>query len=127
MPIRIRNADATGRDNRGCNDGADLAIIVGSRYHESCQSKMLTKDKMKKQETGMMNREMIINRDALDVFAVICVQAKGQGSCPLNINLIQEITDLPLSAIADAINALIEDGTIHLGLGVPDHDSEAAV
>ena len=83
---------------------------------------------MKKQiEIAMMNREMVINYDALDVFAVICVQARGKESCPLNIDLIQGITDLPLSAIADAINALIEDGSIYLGLATPDYVSEVPV
>ncbi len=50
------------------------------------------------------------------------VQAKGRGSCPLNVSLYQEITGLSMPTIVAALDALAEDGTIRLGLSMPDHD-----
>ncbi len=82
---------------------------------------------MKKRYTRIeMDHKATVGRNALDVYAVLCVQARGQGSCSLNVNLIQGITNLPVPDIVDALDALVEDGTIYLKLAIPGQDHGAA-
>lgn len=78
--------------------------------------------KFDKQSTKVIEQRQY-GPDYLVVYAVLCVQARGRGHCPLNVNLIQHITGLPLPAIVGTINVLAQDGTIRLEVAMPDQEA----